>query len=249
MGSSVTPVQLLSCLLLITAILVVGCASPSPLTGSAPSSGTVALTSPVDADEPSPDAVTAAAAALADKMPVEIGSDRAYRTLGEALQKATFVVIGTVISRGQVVNGSRDVNDPSKPAPKAYVIAQLYRVKVESYLKGAGHSEIWVRQLEGRLPEDVPPTLVNIRAVQSLDKHVVMADGNRYLFLLSQMMVVPEANDLETYGQNAMSPRRFLLKPDGTAVIEELNPEIVAAYQARPIDQLIVETEAAIAKQ
>lgn len=199
--------------------------------------------------EPTEAEIAQAAATLEaeGKLPVEIASDRMYPTLDQAVANAKIVLTGKVVGKGQVFNGARNPNDPTKLKTDWYTIIQLYRVQVSQYIKGSGPNEIWVRQLEGDLDSSVPFTLVNIRAAQSKHNHVPLENGKSYAILILDKVLVPELGNLETYIQSN-PPSRFILNDDGTAEVQATSPMAAKQYPKRTTAELETELKAASVK-
>jgi hypothetical protein len=230
-------------------VVTVDKSAPAPKASAAVEDRVTPTTGDLGAEPTEAEVAQAAAALDAEgKLPVEIASAKMYPTLDQAVANAKIVLTGKVVGKGQVFNGARDPNDPTRLKADWYTIIQLYRVKVDQYIKGTGPDEIWVRQMEGDLDSTVPHSLVNIRAAQSKHDHVPLENGKRYAFLISEKVLVRELGNLETYVQAPNPPKRFILNDDGTAEVQATSASVKSQYPKQKTTELETKLKAASMK-
>ena len=97
----------------------------------------------------------------------------------EIIARSSLVVIGTVSSRGEIVNYAKDPNDPTKPDPNLiFHIGQVYHITVESYLKGQGGSNVDLVAQEGVIASpDMHKTPLNFEQAKTNDQHIPLVPG------------------------------------------------------------------------
>ena len=174
-------------------------------------------------------------------------------TLEARVAKTPIIVIGQVSEAGEIINTTRNVNDSSQPDPHMFGLGQVYRVKVEQYLKGTGSTSLSVVQAEGDVvynpdgPPAIPTTDEEVARLKARFAHVPLSTGTRYLFFLAPMEGFDPALN---YRAGALGePWRFVLPLTGNAQAESAAREAVDAFPPRPSMELLTQVEQLIQTQ
>lgn len=179
-----------------------------------------------------------------DYEPAVVSADPLIVTsLEELVDASPIIVIGEVQEEAEVINTVRLAEDPSKPDPYFFGVGQVYRVKVEEYLKGSGPSNLNVVNQEGYLtsrdgPVSPPTSKSDIdRIKRAYQDYHPLRQGERYLFFVRSATGFDPS--LNYVGMSLGSPWRFTLPKDGHAWPDTPFEEALALYPAMPSAELI----------
>lgn len=151
-----------------------------------------------------------------------------------ALSNASdVIVVGTILGEGGVRNIARDPNDLSREHPTLKVLAQEYRVSVESSLKGVvtGAIVVTVSRWDQQLGLD--PVAV--------ESFVPLDVGARYLLFLRRHPYDPNLLAI------AFEPSRFKL--GAQAVVQSPWAPAAAAFPPRDAAAFVADVKRAIAAE
>lgn len=154
---------------------------------------------------------------LADRIQ---GSIVIAQSIGELSTRSTIVVVGSVSGTAEIVNMARNVEDPMKPADELFILGRVYRVDVQSVLKGETSRELMVVQSEGYyingdkpIEEPISEALIEQSGKEGL--HQPFDSGQRYLLFLE-----PLKGFAEGYFTGVAEPWRFNVTQEDKVVPE-----------------------------
>lgn len=146
-----------------------------------------------------------------------------YASIPELSSQSSTIIIGKIISAGEIINTVRDV-DPSKPDPNNFGIGQIYEVEVERYLKGNGEKFIKIVQNQGDIVTGLEtPTTAQIEKAKAEADYILLSINQRLLMFLE--------NPFFKFGEYAKGPLFFGVGHPW--LFDITDPECV-----RPIDTL-----------
>lgn len=179
----------------------------------------------------------------------QVFSSASYITatsIPELTNKSTIVIIGKAVSKDDVINMARDVEDISKPDPDLFGIGQVYEFEVASTLKGeqeiSGAKRIYVVQSEGMiiLSSQNPPTEEDIEKAREKEKYISISVGNDYVLFLEPLVGFP---DLKLHYTGVAQPWRFNIS-DTTGVVPESPWEGASRFfPPQPLETFIQQIE------
>lgn len=170
-----------------------------------------------------------------------------HKSFSELGHFSDIVVIGVVV---EVVDGyintARNPSDISKPLSSLFNVGQVYKVKVEKYLKGNDVDMIFVVHrrgsifLESGMAEisqvDVEQALANGQGSAPLQL------GSKYLMFLAS-----RAYDIQEFSKGSLysgmeEPWRFIIDNQGSVKMESSIAERLAAvFPQKPLDEVLTE--------
>jgi hypothetical protein len=165
--------------------------------------------------------------------------------LRQSIAQSEIIVIGEVVSTGEIVNTRRDQQDRTKPAQDTFGVGQVYLFRVQRYLKGSGPDVLEVLQREGVIlrPQEAV-TQVEIEQVRQVSpEYIPFRNGITYLLLLRNRSATYPGNN---YYGGAAQIWRFAVSDDSNATPEapaellELRP---ADYAPDPDAPLLPQVE------
>lgn len=110
----------------------------------------------------------------------------AYTSIPELSSESSTIIIGKIISTGEIINMARDV-DSSKPDPNYFGVGQIYEVEVERYLKGNGEKNIKFVQYQGFLVTgSKTPTTDQIEKAKVETDYIRLSTNQRVLMFLNK---------------------------------------------------------------
>lgn len=172
-------------------------------------------------------------------------------SLDVLVRNSPQIYIGTVVTRGGIVNMARDVDDHSKPDNHIFHLGQTYGVAVERYLTERGPEMLYGVQLEGVLsvedgnvPAELSPSMV-AQARAQFSEYTPMRIGQRYLFFTRPIEGFDPSSNLVATA--AGHPWRFTLPVDGQAQPDTFWPEARSVIPAMPSADLVRIVEQLIA--
>lgn len=151
---------------------------------------------------------------------VHVINDYVYASSFEDMvQQAPIIVIAELIGPTEVINDSRDVNDPTKPATDSFIVAQVYTFHVRRYLKGQGAETINIAQAEGRIlgKKAADVTTADIEQARKSYDYMPFRPGVTYLLVLRPLDYL--GSNPMYYGGRSV-PWRFVLAADGHTTAE-----------------------------
>ena len=171
-------------------------------------------------------------------------------SLAERTALAEVVVVGKITGRGDIMNGSFDVDDNTKPASDRFSIAREYTFQVQQYIKGVGPNELPILNGEGVV--DLPPEKVTPQAIEqarACEPDAPYQLGATYLLFLNTIRF----HNGKDYYYTATLPSRYQIEPDGQAVM--LLPKEAGLLEwpqdlySQPGKPFLAEVERAVAKE
>jgi len=110
----------------------------------------------------------------------------AYTSIPELSNMSDIIIIGKIISAGNIINMARDVNT-AKPDPNYFGIGQTYKVEIESYLKGDGDKIIEFVQYQGFIITGLTnPPIDEIEKVKSETDYIHLDKNQKLLMFLDK---------------------------------------------------------------
>jgi hypothetical protein len=175
-----------------------------------------------------------------------ISSLLAASSIQELAYFSELVVIGQVISKEQIINTARDPNDPTKTDPRFFSINQVYKVAVDSILKGESANTILIVQNQGllRTTTDMKPPFAEIQreAARNEQKTFIPLTLNaQYIFFLRRLdqvsYIVDGYQSTDLYAGVA-EPWRFRIALDGAVAPETLLPNMNLCFPQKSLDEI-----------
>lgn len=146
-----------------------------------------------------------------------------FHSSEEQVAKAALIVLGTVREQTQVINTSRDVEDPTKPTRDRFSVGQGYTVDVQKYFKGHAEQAIQVLNHEGAADllgeQDVTPAM--IEQIKAASPYAPLEIGQTYVFFL-RPYTYPEVEGT-LYITSGGIPWRYRDNRNGTFTGEDYN--------------------------
>ncbi|MFH1636198.1 MAG: hypothetical protein ABIG63_19595 [Chloroflexota bacterium] len=147
-----------------------------------------------------------------------------YTSIPELSSESSTIIIGKIISTGEIINMARDV-DSSKPDPNYFGVGQIYEVEVERYLKGNGEKTIKFVQYQGFLVTgSKTPTTDQIEKAKVETDYIHLSTNQRVLMFLNQSPY--------EYDEHAKGP--LFISVGHPSLFDITDPECV-----RPLDTLL----------
>ncbi len=169
------------------------------------------------------------------------------RNLEQLVELSTVIAIGRLEGVEGEINLARDADNPSRASDDSYVLGQVYRLRVDRYLKGEGPDTIRVVQAEAwdyggasRRATSSREAIQRLRQ-EALDAGYVipLAPGITYLLFLSPLGLVRE----DDYYAGTPQPWRFVLTEDGRAYPDSPWEPADEVFPPRPAEELLGEIE------
>lgn len=130
-------------------------------------------------------------------------------SIAELTSMASLIVIGQVEQIDRVVNMARAVNDISKPDLNLLGLGQVYKIEVETFLKGEyPDASILFVQPEGFLVKpqiSTEPSPEDVEMARQDDDHIAFVSDQQYLLFLHPLRGFEE----QQYFTGGIHPWRF----------------------------------------
>jgi hypothetical protein len=123
----------------------------------------------------------------------------------ELVEQADIVVVGSAVEKGKVINTARNPLDPTQPDPNLESVGQIYTIRVNQYLKGAGGDSIRFVQSEGYLTAEMVVAGQTLEDAREQSDQIPLSLNKEYLLFLRG---APELDDGNLYVAVAQ-PSRF----------------------------------------
>ena len=176
----------------------------------------------------------------------KISSQIAASSIQELAYYSDVIIIGQVVSKEQIINTARNPGDPTQPDPQFFSINQVYKVEVESVLKGKSSKTLLVVQNQGRLitTSDIRPTSAEIESEinrNAQNTFVPLSLDIRYVFFLRVLDKI--SYDLGGYKSTdlfagVVEPWRFRITSDRFVIPETLLPDANLCFPSKNLDDV-----------
>jgi len=169
------------------------------------------------------------------------------RNLEQLVELSTVIAIGRLEGTEGEINLARNADNRSRASDDSYVLGQVYRLRVERYLKGEGPDTIRVVQAEvwdyggaSRRAVSSREAIQRLRH-EALDAGYVipLAPDTTYLLFLRPLGLVRE----DDYYAGTPQPWRFVLTEDGRAYPDSPWEPADEVFPPRPAEELLGEIE------
>jgi hypothetical protein len=169
------------------------------------------------------------------------------RNLEQLVELSTVIAVGRLEGTEGEINLARNADNRSRASDDSYVLGQVYRLRVERYLKGEGPDTIRVVQAEvwdyggaSRRAVSSREAIQRLRH-EALDAGYVipLAPDTTYLLFLRPLGLVRE----DDYYAGTPQPWRFVLTEDGRAYPDSPWGPADEVFPARPAEELLGEIE------
>ncbi len=164
-------------------------------------------------------------------------------SISELVLQSDLVVIGKIISIGDIVNMARNPDDISKPDPNYYGIGQVFDVEIERYLVGGGSKAIHIVQDQGFLRTDSSDiSLDSIKLAIKKHTHHQIEVGDSYLLFLR---VIP--HDVEGYPKGSLFapaayPWLFITEDNNAvSVVDDKQTSAQNLFPPKALNEIILE--------
>jgi len=113
-----------------------------------------------------------------------------YRSIPELSYHSDIVVIARILAEEELINTARDPLDISQPAQDIFSLSQIYKVKVDRYLKGDGPPTLLLVQNQGMIPlaqnkkAPDPELIERIRELNRGTEYTLLRQNHPYLMFL-----------------------------------------------------------------
>jgi hypothetical protein len=150
------------------------------------------------------------------------------------------IIIGTVEEiEPEHFNAARNPSDYSQPSTDLEILATIYRIHPEKYIKGKPKEVLRVFQAEGiQIPESENK---NSNTIRVSDGYLPLTAGGRYLFFLQSTMSFPDAPYPDLY-HGVAEPWRFRVE-DGQALPETAWELSVKYFPPTELNHLVEDIE------
>lgn len=158
------------------------------------------------------------------------------KSIKNLVDTAPIIVIGSITPSQEVVNMARNPSNHAEPDSSFYIVGQVYQLKVESYLSGAGAELLNVVQPEGAITGVATNTISPDQAQSAKGRgySFVPLSSGQYLMFLEHL-----DGFLDTYVTGSGgSPWRFKLTGD-VAEPESAEPDYNQQFKPTKKDDLV----------
>jgi len=171
-----------------------------------------------------------------------------YRSIPELSYHSDIVVIARILAEEELINTARDPIDISQPAQNIFSLSQIYKVKVDRYLKGDGPPTLLLVQNQGMLPlaqnEKAPdPELIErTREFNRGREYTLLRQNHPYLMFLRVL-------DKHNYQLGKYNSRDLFTGTNAIWLFDLANPPCAqpenvtssVKFPPRILDELLVE--------